>query len=345
MGPTATLTTAVLGSGAIAAGGVWEGNLYLRGGGDPTFGSTAFIRAHYGGEGASVSTLAYDLVKVDGIHRVTGSIDGDESFLDSLRGEPSSNYEFDPFLEGNLSGLAFNRGEEGTEHGAHAPAAFAARRLYATLHADGVSIHGPIGAAPTPPAATLLASVASPTISQLVGLMLPPSDNFFAETLVKDIGRHVTGSGTTAQGAAVVARTIASLFGIHPRVVDGSGLSPADKTSPLQVATLLIALAHTSLGPSLRGEMAVAGRSGTLELRMRHTAAEGHCQGKTGTLTGVSNLAGYCRSADGHTIVFAVFTDGINLETAHTVQDEIAIEIAGSKVSTTEELAAAAHRR
>ena len=124
------------------------------------------------------------------------------------------------------------------------------------------------------------------------------------------------------------------------------GLSPADKTSPLQVATLLIALAHTSLGPSLRGEMAVAGRSGTLELRMRHTAAEGHCQGKTGTLTGVSNLAGYCQSADGHTIVFAVFTDGINLETAHTVQDEIAIEIAGSKVSTTEELAAAAaHRR
>lgn len=346
LGPSTTLSTSVLGTGHLAPGGVWEGNLYLRGGGDPTFGSTAFIRAHYGGEGASVSTLAYDLVKVDGIHRVTGSIDGDESFLDSLRGEPSSNYEFDPFLEGNLSGLAFNRGEEGTEHGAHAPAAFAARRLYATLHADGVSIHGPIGAAPTPPAATVLASVASPTISQLVGLMLPPSDNFFAETLVKDIGRHVTGSGTTAQGAAVVARTIASLFGIHPRVVDGSGLSPADKTSPLQVATLLIALAHTSLGPSLRGEMAVAGRSGTLELRMRHTAAEGHCQGKTGTLTGVSNLAGYCRSADGHTIVFAVFTDGINLETAHTVQDEIAIEIAGSKVSTTEELAAAAaHRR
>ena len=74
--------------------------------------------------------------------------------------------------------------------------------------------------------------------------------------------------------------------------------------------------------------MAVAGRSGTLELRMRHTAAEGRCQAKTGTLTGVSNLAGYCTAANGHTIVFAVFNDGISIEEAHTVQDHIAISLA-----------------
>ena len=91
-------------AGSIAAGGVWEGNLYLRGGGDPTFGSTAFIRGHYGGEGASVTALATELVKVDGIHEVVGSVVGDESYFDSLRGEPSSDYAPDPFLEGTLSG-------------------------------------------------------------------------------------------------------------------------------------------------------------------------------------------------------------------------------------------------
>ena len=61
------------------------------------------------------------LVKVDGIHRVTGSIEGDESYFDSLRGEPSSSYAPDPYLEGTLSALAFNRGESGANGGPTPP--------------------------------------------------------------------------------------------------------------------------------------------------------------------------------------------------------------------------------
>jgi D-alanyl-D-alanine carboxypeptidase/D-alanyl-D-alanine-endopeptidase (penicillin-binding protein 4) len=62
---------------------------------------------------------------------------------------------------------------------------------------------------------------------------------------------------------------------------------------------------------------------------MRHTGASGRCQGKTGTLTGVSNLVGYCTAADGHTLAFALFTDGIATESAHVFQDHMAITIAG----------------
>jgi serine-type D-Ala-D-Ala carboxypeptidase/endopeptidase (penicillin-binding protein 4) len=332
MGATGQLATTVLGVGRLAPGGVWEGSLYLRGGGDPTFGNTPFIRNHYGGEGASISALVTQLVGVDGIHRVTGSIEGDESYLDSLRGEPSSGYARDPFLEGTLSGLAFNRGASGSERGAHAPAAYAARRLWAALRAAGVAIHGRSGAAGTPANAQPLAQVLSPTISQLLGLMLPPSDNFFAETLVKDLGARFAGAGTTAAGASVVASTIAGLLGIHPRVVDGSGLSPADRTSPYEVADLLVHLAGTPTGAVLREHLAVAGRTGTLALRMRHTAAAGRCEGKTGTLTGASNLVGYCQSADGHQLVFAIFTDGISIEAAHIFQDHIAITLAGATI-------------
>ena len=61
MGPTARLETTVLGTGRLAPGGVWEGNLYLRGGGDPTFGSESFIRSHYGGVGTTLSTLVTQL--------------------------------------------------------------------------------------------------------------------------------------------------------------------------------------------------------------------------------------------------------------------------------------------
>ena len=328
MGPTARLDTTVYGVGHMEPGGVWEGDLYLKGGGDPTFGSTAFIHGHYGGIGASVSALVSALVRTEHIHRITGSIEGDETYFDSLRGEPSSDYAWDPFLEGTLSALAFNRGETGNERGPHAPAAYAARELWAALKNDGVTIDGTSGAATTPAGAVQLAQAPSPTLAQLLGLMLPPSDNFFAETLVKDLGARYGGAGTTAAGAAVVMKTIAQLLGIHPHVLDGSGLSEEDKTSPYQVADMLVELAGTPIGTVLRDSMAVAGESGTLELRMRDTRAAGNCEGKTGTLTGVSNLVGYCQAADGHTLVFAIFTDGIPVETAHTFQDNMAITVA-----------------
>ncbi len=331
MGAATRLATTVYGVGHMAPAGVWEGSLYLRGGGDPTLGSTSFIHSHYGGVGASVSALASQLVRTDGIQRVTGSIDGDESYFDSLRGEPSSGYAPDPFLEGTLSALAFNRGESGrgpSSRTPHAPAAYAARELRLALKADGVSVGGASAAAGTPAGAVQLAQVQSPTVAQLLALTLPPSDNFFAETLVKDLGARYGGAGTTAAGAAVISTTIASLLGIHPHVVDGSGLSEADRTSPYQVADLLVELAPTPIGAVLRSSLAVAGRTGTLALRMRHTGAAGRCQGKTGTLTGVSNLVGYCQAADGHTLAFAIFTDGIAIETAHTFQDHMAISVA-----------------
>jgi D-alanyl-D-alanine carboxypeptidase/D-alanyl-D-alanine-endopeptidase (penicillin-binding protein 4) len=329
LGATARLSTSVLGAGQMNPLGVLEGDLYLRGGGDPTFGSTSFITSHYGGTGASVTQLANALVNADGLREVTGRVLGDESYWDSRRGEPSSNYAFDPFLEGNLSALEFDRGIQGHEHGAHAPAAYAARKLLAALKADGVHVRGGSGAGTTPAGAATLATAESPTVAELLALMLPPSDNFFAESLLKDLGARFGGAGTTAAGAAVVTATIGTLLGFRPRVVDGSGLSPADHTSPYQVVSLLAGLYGTPIGDVLRGSMAVAGRTGTLALRMRHTRAAGRCQGKTGTLTGASNLAGYCAAADGHTLAFAFFNDGISTTAAHVFQDHMTISLAG----------------
>jgi D-alanyl-D-alanine carboxypeptidase/D-alanyl-D-alanine-endopeptidase (penicillin-binding protein 4) len=335
MGPAAHLMTSVYGVGRLLPGGTWEGSLYLRGGGDPTVGSASFILSHYGGTGASVNALVADLVRTEGIHHITGSVYGDESFLDPRRGEPSSGYAFDPFLEGVLSGLAYDRGAL-RGHGAHAPAAYAAHALWGALKADGVSIRGSSGTATVPTGAVLLANEPSPSVAQLLGLMLPPSDNFFAETLVKDLGALYGGGGTTARGAAVVTSTITSMLGFTPKIVDGSGLSRADHTSPAQIVTLLNALAGTPTGQVLRESLAVAGRTGTLEKRMRRTAAAGRCQGKTGTLTGASNLVGYCQAAGGHLIAFAIFNDGISTTAAHVFQDHMTISIAASRISSAE---------
>jgi len=326
LGATTRLRTEVLGVGHLSPTGVWEGSLYLRGGGDPTFGTSSFIHSHYGGVGTSVSILAAKLAQA-GIHGVGGNVEGDESYFDSLRGEPSSDYQPDPFLEGTLSALAFNRGESGSIKGSHAPASYAAHELVVALRGLHIEVSGTNGAGSTPPGARLLASAESPTVTELLKLTLPPSDNFFAETLVKDIGARFGGAGTTAAGASVVTQTIASVLGLHPRVVDGSGLSEADKTSPYEVADLLVELEPTAIGTTLRGDLAVAGESGTLSERMRGTPAAGHCEGKTGTLTGVSNLAGYCQATDGHLLAFAFFNDGISTEFAHVLQDNMTISL------------------
>jgi D-alanyl-D-alanine carboxypeptidase/D-alanyl-D-alanine-endopeptidase (penicillin-binding protein 4) len=325
MGPEASLSTTVLGSGHLGPGGRWEGNLYLRGGGDPTFGSAPFVSSHYGGRGTTVSRLA-GLVKAAGVRSVIGSVNGDESYWDSSRGEPASGYSPDPELEGNLSALAFNRGERGSQRGAHAPAAYAALQLRGALRADGVSVHGG-GAAMAPAGAAVLATASSPPLATLLGLTLPPSDNLFAEALLKDLGARYGGAGTTAAGAAVVRATLARL-NIHPHVLDGSGLSHSDSTTPQQVVSLLTALAHSPLGAVLRKDLAVAGHSGTLSERMRHTPASGRCQAKTGTLIGVSNLAGYCQAQNGDILAFAFFCDGIETGMAHTIQDNMTITLA-----------------
>ncbi len=326
MGPEATLATSVIGTGHPGPDGRWEGNLYLKGGGDPTFGSASFVEARYGGQGATVTKLAA-LVKAAGIKEVTGNVDGDDSWFDSLRGDPYSDYAPDPELEGELSGLSFNRGETGSEGGLHAPAAYAALQLRGALRAEGIKVHG--GAAAVAPVdATMVATEPSPNLATLLGLTLPPSDNFFAETLIKDIGARFGGAGTTAAGAAVVRTTIAKDFGLHPYLIDGSGLSHSDHTTPKQVVELLTALAHNPLGTTLRNDLAVAGQTGTLSERMRHTPASGRCRAKTGTLNGVSNLAGYCESAGGDILAFAFFNDGIETYAAHTIQDNMAITLA-----------------
>jgi D-alanyl-D-alanine carboxypeptidase/D-alanyl-D-alanine-endopeptidase (penicillin-binding protein 4) len=182
-----------------------------------------------------------------------------------------------------------------------------------------------IGAGVAPSGADRLATAASPTMATLVKLTNTPSDNFFAEMLLKDIGARFGGAGSSAAGAAVVRSTLSTQFGIHPRLVDGSGLSRYDRTTTRQVVTVLQDMANDD---DFFNSLAVAGETGTLEFEMNHTAAQGRCRGKTGTLHDVSNLVGYCRARDGHLLAFAFLMNSINPDYAHPIQNRMAIAIA-----------------
>jgi D-alanyl-D-alanine carboxypeptidase/D-alanyl-D-alanine-endopeptidase (penicillin-binding protein 4) len=167
----------------------------------------------------------------------------------------------------------------------------------------------------------------SPTIGQIVGQMLPPSDNYDAEMLAKDLGADFGAAGSTAAGTAVVRSTIAR-FGITPTIVDGSGLSRLDRTSPHQVVKLLSGMAGTSQGATLDGALAVVGRTGTVYNRMRGTAAQDRCHAKTGTLHDVSALAGYCATLGGDRVAFAFLMNRVYPLGAHVLQDKMTVALA-----------------
>jgi D-alanyl-D-alanine carboxypeptidase/D-alanyl-D-alanine-endopeptidase (penicillin-binding protein 4) len=326
-GPNATLSTSVFGVGKQGPRGTWMGTLYLRGGGDPTFGSAAFDRAYYG-TGATVQTLVANLRQA-GITGLLGRVVGDPWYFDLRPGTPATGYRFSTWVEGSLSALAFNRGlVNGGYSGVSRPAVFAAQQLVSALRSAGVRV--PRGTAAvggsTPRAAQLLASVQSPRMATLIALANTPSDNFIAETLLKDIGARFGGAGTTAAGAAVVRSQLASRFGIRPTFDDGSGLSYDDYTTPRQVVTLLSKMATNS---SFVRSLAIGGETGTLQNEMRGTVAQGRCRAKTGTLSAVANLAGYCQAADGHTLAFAFLMNSVgNTDTAHAIEANMAVALA-----------------
>ncbi len=325
-GRDGTLGTEVLGNGELDVEGVYRGNLYLRGGGDPTFGSRRFTRRAYGG-GATVQDLA-QLLDDAGIERVSGRVYGDESAFDSLRGGPDSGYGVSIWV-GPLSALSYDRGlftESGRGFQANPPS-FAAARLDDALEARGIPVRLKPRAGLTPPEATVLASVDSPPMERLLRLTNKPSDNFFAETLLKDLAHIAGGVGTTARGARVAA-SFARTLGARPRLVDGSGLARADRASPYSVVRLLAAMYKRDDYDPFVDSLPIAGQDGTLFDRMRRGPAKFRCRGKTGTLSNVSALSGYCEAQSGENYAYSILMNGVYPTGARRLQDRMVQAIA-----------------
>ncbi|WP_156027699.1 D-alanyl-D-alanine carboxypeptidase/D-alanyl-D-alanine-endopeptidase [Candidatus Solirubrobacter pratensis] len=360
LGPRARLATRVLGAGR-RAGTTWVGDLYLRGGGDFTFGTAAFARKAYGSS-ASVERLATALRR-SGLRRIHGSVFGDTSLFrdnggtpfglvlcsDPLFGRrcpygPAGKLER-PMPNGPRTPIGFDRGlrnATGAEP-QRRPARFAARGLVRALREARITVDGRAGAARTPASARTLAATRSPTVARLVQLINRPSDNYAADTMLRVLGARVARDGSRAGGARVVSRTIARRFGLAPEIRTGSGETILDRTSPRELVQLLIRMRARPEGRAFARSLSLAGESGTL-LRLHGTVADGRCQLKDGTRVDPDqpnttlNITGYCHSLGGRTFAFAVMMNGMPLEfvppdrivsPAYALQDAIVEALAG----------------
>jgi serine-type D-Ala-D-Ala carboxypeptidase/endopeptidase (penicillin-binding protein 4) len=330
LGPETRIPTKVFRDGRVDANGVLHGSLYLQGGGDPALGTPSFYNGYLAGLGTNVFALVPQ-IRAAGIERVTGRLYADETIFDRRRGVVDSGYATSPYI-GPLSGLAFNSGFRGSTSSSgfsSNPARLAATKLTRSLRASGVVITPQVALAPTPPDTDRVGLIRSPTLDRIVNVTDVYSDNFFAETLIKLLGARLGSGGTTAGGAAVVEQFAGSNgSGVH--AVDGSGLTRSNRASPRQVVDLLLAMREDPAGEEFIQDLALAGREGTVASRMEGTAAYGRCRTKTGTITGVSNLSGYCFNRSGRVIVFSILMNGVrDLSLAHLDQDRIAGAVAG----------------
>ncbi len=313
LGPSATLTTrAVTAPDAIVEpGGTLRGDLVLVGGGDPFFGDEAAAK------------LAKS-IRAAGIRRIAGAVVGDESAFDAQRSGCCAGY--DPELGGVLSALAYDRGI--FRGSARLDAArFAAGRFAAQLKAAGVTATGKSTAGPAPEGAKTFAFVTSLPVGELARYINVPSNNFAAEMLFRELGAQYRDVGSLAAGADVVRDTLDD-FGVRPKIVDGSGLSRSNRATPREVVRLLERMHNQDIAPTFRASLAIAGVTGTVKARMRRTAAAGRCGVKTGTLRLVSALAGYCRTADGRNVGFALMFNKANTPAAKAREDRITVAIA-----------------
>lgn len=327
-GPQYRIATRVLSNGRLGNDGVLHGDLFLKGGGDPTLGSPAFNERFHGGLGTDLFALRPQ-IRAAGITSVSGRLHADDTVFDRLRGVADSGYATSPWV-GPLSGLAFDSGygDLRARRFASDPAKLATATLARSLRKAGVHVRTRVALGKAPVAARQVAVVRSPTLTRIVNATDVYSDNFFAETLIKLLGARFGAGGSTRAGAAVVARFARSRgSGLH--AIDGSGLTRSGRASPSQVVTLLESMRGSAVGKDFIGDLPLAGREGTVASRMHGTRAAGRCRTKTGTLTGISNLSGYCFNRDGKTMAFSILMGSVrDLSLAHREQDRIAGAVA-----------------
>jgi D-alanyl-D-alanine carboxypeptidase/D-alanyl-D-alanine-endopeptidase (penicillin-binding protein 4) len=330
LGSSTRIPTKVFRDGRVDASGVLHGNLYLQGGGDPALGTPAFYNSYLGGLGTNLFSLVPQ-IRAAGIRSISGRLYADDTIFDRRRGVPDSGYATSPYI-GPLSGLAFNSGFAGSTSSSgfsSDPAKLAASKLARALRAGSVTVPTQVALAPAPTYAERLALVRSPTIHQLANMTDVYSNNFFAETLLKLIGAQLGNGGTTAAGAAVV-EDFARGLGSGVQAADGSGLTRSNRASPRQVADLLLAMRDDPAGEDFIQDLALTGKEGTVDDRTVGTPAYARCRTKTGTISGVSNLSGYCFNTSGRIMAFSILMGSVgDLGYAHLAQDRIAGLVAG----------------
>jgi serine-type D-Ala-D-Ala carboxypeptidase/endopeptidase (penicillin-binding protein 4) len=146
--------------------------------------------------------------------------------------------------------------------------------------------------------------------------MLKKSDNMIADTVFRTIGHQRFGvPGTWRAGSDAVRQILRQKAGVdlgNSIQVDGSGLSRHDLLSPATMMQVLQYIAQNDKDLDFISMLPLAGHDGTLQYRggLHEAGVDGKVSAKTGSLSGVYNLAGFITTASGQRMAFVQFLSG-----------------------------------
>lgn len=323
LGPDHTFETTVVGGGGD--------RIVLVGGGDPFLARRPDSSGGWP-HGADILSLARrTAAALD--HRGRGKVR--VGYDDSLFTGPAENPEWRKSyvpdgVVSPITALWVDEGVDASGFGRVAdPSAEAAAEFVRALERSGIRVTGTPVPERSHRGARVLARVTSAPLAQVVEQVLSVSDNEGAEVLARHVGLAVSGKGSSAAGTDAVLSTLRRL-GVRTdgaTVYDGSGLSRKDRIDPDTLVDVL-RVASSRNHPDLRAVVTglpVAGFTGSLAFRFDDApaAGRGHVRAKTGTLTGVSALAGVATDLDGVPMVFALIADRVKLRDTLDARDDL----------------------
>ena len=293
------------------------GNIYLKGKADPVLQSDDIVEL-------------CEAFAQTGVKTVQGNIVVDETYLDTVREGPGWMWDDKPL---RISALSIRNIEPDAKTGSRAIAC--GYLLKTTLTQKGINVMGEVVSGTVPSEANRVAAHLSPPLADIIKLMNKPSDNWIAEFLFKTIGAEVKGvPGTWKKGREAITEFLGEIMDEPPthRFVDGSGLSRYNLLNAELLTKLLVYMSHNfELMPEFTASLPIAGVDGTLKSRMQGMYAEKTLRAKTGTLSGVSTLAGYTTTADGEVLAFGILVSHYvgSAATARGIQDKIGDYLTG----------------
>jgi serine-type D-Ala-D-Ala carboxypeptidase/endopeptidase (penicillin-binding protein 4) len=297
--------------------GILDGNLWILGRGDPTLTSGGPYADAFPFAPTRLGKLAHRIDAL-GITKIKGRVFGAKNYFSRDWFAPGWDYDFPAEEVALPSALALQGNTFDGKHVSN-PEKRAAIALTKKLRGLDISVGGRPGAGSPPRNSVALVSVESPLLTNMLSFMNRWSSNFFAEMFGKLLGIAEIGRpGTIAKGASAL-QTWARKRGVDLDAYDGSGLSRANRVSPVGLTKLLDLAASEPWGDELRSGLPTGGQ-GTLEDRM-----EAHkVRAKTGTLDGVSTLSGWVLvRKTGEWVEFSIMSHG--LDKSRAVEKENAI--------------------
>jgi D-alanyl-D-alanine carboxypeptidase/D-alanyl-D-alanine-endopeptidase (penicillin-binding protein 4) len=286
--------------------GTIHGKLWLIGTGNPETGVA---------ELKELAGMLQDL----GVQRITGGIAASTGPFARDHWAPGWKSYFPSTYIALPTALTFRANEDGRGRHINDPERRAATAFTKILRRRGIQVeHAPRTGTPSKALVTL-ATARGPRLRAIIRRMNVASRNFSAEVLGKYLGgRAAGGPGTIAKGARAIQR-FAKARGVTIIAHDASGLSYANRASPLGIVSLLAHAEQRSWGTVLRSTLPTGGQ-GTLAGRLTQVKV----RAKTGSLTAVSALSGWVRLDHGGAWArFSILDQGMSKADAVTIEDAI----------------------